>query len=106
MIWDLTPIDGPAYQAPNLPNREAILALFDANVAEAHESLAHATNEQLNVPWSLAMGGQTLFTMPRYGVISHLGDQPYNSSSGPSLRLPATQDVPVPSIYGPSGDEQ
>ena len=56
-------------------------------------------------PWSLVSGGQTLFTMPRIAVlrgfvlnhtIHHRADLCVY------LRL---NDIPVPCLYGPSGDE-
>ena len=55
--------------------------------------------------WSLLMGGETMFTMPRIGVIRtfvlnhNIHHRAYLCSY---LRL---HDIPVPALYGPSGDE-
>ena len=55
--------------------------------------------------WSLERGGQPLFTMPRSAVVrgmvlSHLIH--HRAILCVYLRL---NDIPVPGMYGPSGDE-
>ena len=55
--------------------------------------------------WSLLRGGQTLMTMPRTAVLrsfvmNHIIH--HRAQLGVYLRL---NNVPVPSIYGPSADE-
>ena len=56
-------------------------------------------------PWSLLSGGKTVFSMPRIAVMrsfimNHIIH--HRAQLGVYLRL---NDVPVPSIYGPSADE-
>jgi len=56
-------------------------------------------------PWTLSNGGKTIFTLPRVDVLramlmNHLIH--HRAQLGVYLRL---NDVPVPSIYGPSADE-
>jgi uncharacterized damage-inducible protein DinB len=55
--------------------------------------------------WSLLAGGKPLFTMPRISVlrgfvVSHAVH--HRAQLSVYLRL---NDIPVPSIYGPSADE-
>lgn len=82
-----------------------LLALFDENVRGAREAIAAATDADHDLPWSLKMKGQTLYTMPRKAVlrqhISHLSH--HRGQMTVYLRL---RDVPVPSIYGPTADEK
>ncbi|MEX2282107.1 MAG: DinB family protein [Gemmatimonadota bacterium] len=84
---------------------EALLAVFDKNVREAHDSIVAAKEADWNVPWSLKMGDQVLFTAPRHevvrGHISHLVH--HRGQLTVYLRL---RDVPLPSIYGPTADEK
>lgn len=87
-------------------DREGILASFDATAAEAREALAAASSEDLAVDWTLRVGDDVVFTMPRedvyrYYVINHLIH--HRAQLGVYLRL---LDVPVPGMYGPSADEQ
>lgn len=84
---------------------EALLALFDDNVANAHDALASVAGDELEVPWSLKMGDRVLFTSPRGEVVrQHLSHLIHHRGQlSVYLRL---IDVPVPSIYGPTADEK
>lgn len=83
---------------------EALLEIFDKNVREARAALAAASDEALEVKWSLKMGDRVLATDPRRAVvrntISHLVH--HRAQLGVYLRL---LDLPVPSAYGPTADE-
>jgi uncharacterized damage-inducible protein DinB len=102
---DMNPPGGPGYQPTVFKEAQAILDTFDKGVAEAKAALEGATDEVLFGNWSLKNGGQTLFTMPKIAclrtwcfnhIIHHRGQLSVY------LRL---NDIPVPSIYGPSADE-
>jgi len=84
---------------------ETLLAMFDTNVREARQALTAADDAQFQVPWSLKHGDRVLFTAPRGTVvrthISHLIH--HRGQLTVYLRL---LDVPLPSIYGPTADEQ
>lgn len=89
-----------------LTTRAAVLAVFDGHVADARAALAGRSDAELMVPWTLANGGQTVFSMPRAAVwrsfvLSHLIH--HRGQLSVYLRM---HDVPLPSIYGPSADEQ
>jgi uncharacterized damage-inducible protein DinB len=101
---DIAPQGNPLRAAPVASTQEA-LDLFDKNVASAREAIAGASDELLSKPWSLLRDGQTLMSMPRIVVLrnfvlNHLIH--HRAQLGVYLRL---NDIPVPSIYGPSADE-
>jgi uncharacterized damage-inducible protein DinB len=103
--WDIAPPDGPRYQSPALATRQAVLDLFDQNVAAARQAIENVKDEDLGEPWSLLHAGKPLFTMPRAAVIrtfvlNHLIH--HRAHLCVYLRM---NDVPVPGLYGPSGDE-
>jgi uncharacterized damage-inducible protein DinB len=81
-----------------------ILAMFDENVRMSRAAIEAAADADYDVPWSLKMKGEVLFTAPRGDVvrqhISHLSH--HRGQMTVYLRL---LDVPVPSIYGPTADE-
>ncbi len=92
---------------PNQPlkSRDEVLAAFDKSTATARKAIAGAKDGDLMKPWSLKMGGNAIFTLPRAAVLrsfifSHTIH--HRAQLGVYLRL---NDVPVPSIYGPSADE-
>jgi uncharacterized damage-inducible protein DinB len=82
----------------------SLLDMFDNNVRTSRAAIAAAKDADFDVPWSLKMKGNVLFTLPRGVVvrqhISHLSH--HRGQMTVYLRL---LDVPVPSIYGPTADE-
>ena len=94
------------FQAPLLGTRADLLASFDKETAAARAALAGKSDAELMAPWSLKREGKTIFTMPKAAVLrsfvmNHLVH--HRGQLSVYLRL---NDVAVPSIYGPSADEQ
>lgn len=86
-------------------SRAAVLEEFDRNTAAARTAIANASDDQLMKPWSLKKDGTAIFTFPRINVLrtfilNHTIH--HRAQLGVYLRL---NDIPVPSIYGPSADE-
>ena len=103
--WDIAPIGGEPYQSPKLTSRQEILDLFDRNVAAARKAMVAVPDDQLTQPWSLLSAGTPLFTMTRAAmmrcfVLNHVIH--HRATLCVYLRL---NNVPVPGMYGPSGDE-
>jgi uncharacterized damage-inducible protein DinB len=96
---DLT--EGPGY---SFEPTDKLLAQFDELVANARDELSRVSEADFDLPWSLRMGEQVLFTLPRRTVvrqhISHLIH--HRGQLSVYLRL---LDVAIPSIYGPTADE-
>lgn len=102
---DLNPPGGPAFQMPSFETTRGALAMFDEHVAGARAAIAAASGQDLMVPWTFKNGGQEIFTMPRVAclrtfVVNHIIH--HRGQLSVYLRL---NDIPVPSIYGPSADE-
>jgi uncharacterized damage-inducible protein DinB len=103
--WDIAPAGGEPYRSPQLASRQAIVALFDRNVAAARQALANVKDESLGQMWSLMKGGQTLFAMPRAAVIrSFVLNHTIHHRAILCVYL-RLNDIAVPGMYGPSGDE-
>lgn len=103
---DVAPPDGPAHKQPTYSTKPSLLEGFDKNVSEARAAIAGANDEDLRKNWTLLAGGKTIFSLPRAAVLrtfmmSHLIH--HRAQLGVYLRL---NDLPVPSVYGPSADEQ
>jgi len=102
---DLAPPGQPPMQPTVAKSRKQVLELFDKNRADARAALENASDDHLLKSWSLLKGGETLMTMPRMTVIrsfviNHMIH--HRAQLGVYLRL---NNIPVPSIYGPSADE-
>jgi uncharacterized damage-inducible protein DinB len=103
--FDIAPQGEHPQPAKPAASRSELLAAFDKNVAAARAAIAGVEDRVLMQPWSLLSGGKVVFTMPKIAVLrgfvmSHTIH--HRAQLGLYLRL---NDVPVPSIYGPSADE-
>ena len=88
------------------PTLGDVLRIFDANVASVRALLTSKSEEELAQTWTLTYQGKTALTHSRAAVVqtmilNHLIH--HRGQLSVYLRL---NDVPVPSIYGPSADEQ
>jgi uncharacterized damage-inducible protein DinB len=88
-----------------MESRQQLLSAFDEYVHQTREKLASVTDEDLQQPWKLSLGGQTISQGTRYEMLrglllNHIVH--HRAQLGVYLRL---NGVPVPSIYGPSADE-
>ncbi|HEY0026181.1 MAG TPA: DinB family protein [Longimicrobium sp.] len=83
-----------------------LMRRFDDNAAEARQALQNADESTFGAPWTLRAGDHVILSMPRLAVLrsfclSHMIH--HRGQLSVYLRL---LDVPVPSIYGPTADEQ
>jgi uncharacterized damage-inducible protein DinB len=93
----------PDYQPPS--TRAAVLAQFDASYRAARQRLVNKTDAEFAAPWTLKNAGKEVFTAPkatvmRNFVLNHMIH--HRAQLTVYFRM---LGVPVPSIYGPSGDE-
>ncbi|GED72358.1 hypothetical protein BRE01_60600 [Brevibacillus reuszeri] len=83
-----------------------VLEEFDANVSKLEKLLADCDEKSLGEEWTLRHGDHIILRQPRaialrtFGL-SHMVH--HRAQLGVYLRL---LDVPVPGLYGPSGDEE
>jgi uncharacterized damage-inducible protein DinB len=89
-----------------LGSRQEILDLFDANVQKTRATIEATGDEAFQKPWTLRRGDQVFFSIPRVSalrtmLINHIIH--HRGQLSVYLRL---TDTPVPSIYGPTADEQ
>jgi uncharacterized damage-inducible protein DinB len=102
---DIAPRGGAGYQPPGWKTAEDLVRNLDEAVAQAREALSGTTDEHLLTTWRLVAGGRTLSEMPRHVLIadtfSHVAH--HRGQLTVYLRL---NEVPIPSIYGPTADER
>ena len=103
---DVFDMDPTAYVPWIASSKEELLQTFDSNLDGMIAKLQGQSDEHLMGNWKMTMGGQVAMEMPRVAVIrmfmiSHTIH--HRAQMTVYLRM---LDVPLPSIYGPSGDEQ
>jgi len=102
---DLEPPGGGSSRVEEKRSRREILEDFDKNVTAARDAVAGASDEELLKPWSLLKGGVTLMTLPKIVVLRSFVMNHVIHHRGQFTVYLRLNDVPVPSIYGPSADE-
>jgi len=109
--WGLTTLKqdaldiGGEYTPYVITTIPALLEKFDKEVAATRELVSRTSDEEFGKTWTLTAGGATLFAMPKIAVwrgmvMNHMVH--HRAQLGVYFRL---LDIPLPGIYGPSGDE-
>lgn len=103
---DFAPPGGTPMPSPELvKGRAEAVARFDAHVRAARAALEGASDATMFGAWSLKNGGVTLMTMPRVAVLrSFVMNHHIHHRGQLALHVRATGGK-VPSIYGPTADE-
>jgi uncharacterized damage-inducible protein DinB len=103
--FDLNPPGGGSSFGHELRTTKERVEALDKAVSAARAALARTSDEALLSPWRLKVAGKVVSEKPRHVVlretINHLAH--HRGQLSVYLRL---NDIPVPSIYGPSADDQ
>ncbi len=78
---------------------------FDENIKGAREALDKVTDESLNEPFSLKNQGQLLFSSPKKETVGQSINHLVHHRGQLTIYM-RLNDIPVPSIYGPSADDK
>jgi uncharacterized damage-inducible protein DinB len=98
-------LEAPNFSQPEPKNRQEVLDTFSKSLASAKETLKKMDDTRLMSTWSLTRNGKVLMSIPRIAFLrSILMNHHYHHRGQLSVYL-RMLDVPVPSIYGPSADE-
>lgn len=103
--FDFHPLGAPPMEPTVMKSRKQLLDLFDKNVAAAKAAITKASDEDFLKTWTLMNGGKTFFAMPRIQILRGMILNHVIHHRGQLSVYLRMNQVPVPSIYGPSGDE-
>lgn len=104
--FDMAPEGEGPRRNPPAADPEEMRTRFETNAREARQALAAATDAQLRGSWTLAVGGRTVFTMPRTEVLRSFVLHHLIHHRGQLTVYLRLRDRPVPAVYGRSADEQ
>ena len=98
-------LEAPNFSQPEAKSRQEVLDAFSTGLEAAKGTLDKMDDVKLMSLWSLTKNGKVIMSIPRIGFIrSILMNHVYHHRGQLSVYL-RILDVPVPSIYGPSADE-
>src|SRR5437016_6624819 len=90
---------------PEPKSRKELMDAFSTNLTSAKDALKKLTDERLMSTWNGTVNGKVVLSIPRIGLVrAILLNHWYHHRGQLSVYL-RLLDVPVPSIYGPSADE-
>lgn len=101
---DLDPPSAPKYTPPAWSTNRELLQVLDQSVAQGRAALEATTDEHLMTPWRLLVGGQVVMENPRHVVLGDTFTHQAHHRGQLTVYL-RLNGAPVPSIYGPSADD-
>ena len=82
-----------------------VLSAHDKGIVEARARLRDFNDAAMMATWTLSKSGKTIFSIPKAGLIRTLLLNHWYHHRGQLSVYLRELDVPIPSIYGPSADE-
>jgi uncharacterized damage-inducible protein DinB len=90
---------------PEPKNKQEILDTFAQGTASAKQTLAKLDDAKIMAIWTATRNGKVLMSVPRIGFIRAIVLNHFYHHRGQLSVYLRLLDVSVPSIYGPSADE-
>jgi uncharacterized damage-inducible protein DinB len=107
-VSKMVPLDDyevPTFSQTEAASRTELLDTFEQGLATAREILSALDDEALAKPWTLRGNGRAIMTVPRGELIRSILLNHYYHHRGQLTVYLRLLNVPIPSIYGPSADE-
>jgi uncharacterized damage-inducible protein DinB len=101
---NMAPKEGPPPVMAQYTTSAELLSAYDANVASTRAGITALQEADLMTPWTLKNGDHVVFTLPRASVIRTLMMNHIIHHRGQLSVYLRLNDVPLPSIYGPTAD--
>ena len=95
----------PQFRQEEAENCAEILQTFERSLSTAKEVLGQMDDQALMSTWTLKDKGQVLMSLPRAGLLRSILLNHYYHHRGQLSVYLRLLNVPVPSTYGPTADE-
>jgi uncharacterized damage-inducible protein DinB len=95
----------PAFVQPAATSAAELVPALDASLAQAREVLQGLDDAAMTRTWRLMSGGRELMALPRSAVLRTIMLNHWYHHRGQLLVYLRLHDVPLPSVYGPTADE-
>jgi uncharacterized damage-inducible protein DinB len=90
---------------PVLKDASELIPALEESVGKAKKAVGNLDATALNETWRLMRGERELFAVPRAGLLRSVMLNHWYHHRGQLTVYLKQLDVPIPSIYGPSADE-
>jgi uncharacterized damage-inducible protein DinB len=100
-----TEIDFATFDHFQAKTTAELVGHFDENLEKARTALQNVADEALTEPFHLKREGQVLFTASKKDTLAPLINHQVHHRGQLTVYM-RLNDIPVPSIYGPSADDR
>ncbi len=105
LVSSPSPAQMPKFIDPIANSAADLLPALDESLAKAKTVLQKMTADELVENWHLMLGDREVFALPRVALLRSLMLNHWYHHRGQLAVYLKELDVPIPSIYGPSADE-
>jgi len=102
---DVHEIDPTAFAPQQPKDKKEILDAFEGSIKTAEQYIEGLTESTATATWRLKAGGQEILAIPRVELLRNIMLNHWYHHRGQLSVYLRLLEVPVPSIYGPSADE-
>ena len=100
-----SPAQVPNFADPVPNSSSELLPALEQSIAKAKKALGGMDDDTLTETWRLMKGERELFAVPRVGLLRSVMLNHWYHHRGQLTVYLRQLEVPIPSIYGPSADE-
>ncbi len=97
--------ESSGFTQPEAKSAHEVIATHDESVTKAKDYLKTLDDQRLGATWRLTRDGREILAMPRVAVVRTVMLNHWYHHRGQLSVYLRLFDVPLPSIYGPSADE-
>jgi len=105
LIASPSPAQAPKFTDPSPNSASELVPTLDQSIAKAKQVLGGMNDATLMASWRLMQGERELFAAPRVALLRSIMLNHWYHHRGQLTVYLRELDVPIPSIYGPSADE-
>ncbi len=105
LVASPSPAQVPQFTDPSPKSGAELVPALNQSIAQAKQALAGMDDASLMATWRLMRGDRELLAVPRVAVLRSIMLNHWYHHRGQLTAYLRELDVPIPSIYGPSADE-
>jgi len=98
-------VQPPAFVQPEATSAAELVPALNDSVTRARRALGGFDDAKMVAPWRLQRNGQDVLTMPRAALVRAIMLNHWYHHRGQLLVYLRLLNLPVPSVYGPTADE-
>ena len=95
----------PEFRQPSVADTRELLPMLDQSVAQARSILGSLSDEEMQATWQLMDGDRTIMAVRRMAILRSIMLNHWYHHRGQLSVYLRQLGIPLPSIYGPSADE-